>query len=97
MTGAHANAKTRTSTKKTKRIAKGATMSRNTSIATIAKAMPARLHRARRTIKSVGTRSMRTMRSVGSGAMRITKESPGRSLIGAFAVGFVVAKLARFV
>jgi hypothetical protein len=73
-------------------------MSRNTSaIATIARAVPARLNRARRTFKSVGTRSMRTMRSVGNGAMRVTKESPGRSLIGAFAIGFVVAKLARFV
>jgi len=73
-------------------------MSRKTSaIATIAKAVPARLSRARRTLKSVGTRSIRSMRSMGSGAMRVTKDSPGRSLIGAFAVGFVVAKLARFV
>jgi hypothetical protein len=32
-----------------------------------------------------------------SRAIRMTKASPVRSVVGAFAIGFVVAKLARFV
>jgi hypothetical protein len=30
-------------------------------------------------------------------SLRMMKKSPGRSLLGAFAIGFVVAKLARLV
>lgn len=48
--------------------------------------LPARLPRARKALKGWSSR-----------ATRMTKESPGRSLLGAFAIGFVFAKLARFV
>jgi hypothetical protein len=73
--------------KKIQRIAKGAHMSRKTSaIATIAKAVPARLQGAGKTAKRLGTR-----------ALRVTKDNPGRSLVGAFAAGVVLAKMSRFV
>jgi hypothetical protein len=48
--------------------------------------VPARLHDASKAVKSWRSQ-----------AMRMTKERPGRSLFGAFAVGFVLAKMARFV
>jgi hypothetical protein len=59
---------------------------KTTSLVTRLESVPARLHDAGKLAKSWRTR-----------AMRMTKDRPGRSLLGAFAVGFVLAKMARFV
>lgn len=40
---------------------------------------------------------VRAVTDLKTRALRMTKDSPGRSVLGAFAIGFVVAKLARFV
>ena len=64
-------------------------MNANSTISSIAnelEKMPDRVEDARRTID--GWRS---------DALRVVKRYPGRSILGAFAVGFVIAKIARYV
>jgi len=38
----------------------------------------------------------RSLAGLGARALRLAKDRPGPSLLGAFAAGFVLAKLARF-
>ncbi|HVZ73173.1 MAG TPA: hypothetical protein VHJ20_12420 [Polyangia bacterium] len=64
-------------------------MNAKSSIATIAneiEKMPERVEDARKALD--GYRS---------DALRIVKRYPGRSLLGAFAIGFVIAKITRYV
>jgi hypothetical protein len=63
-------------------------MSNHSSVSSMAselEGMPERVEDARKVLK--GWRG----RAVG-----MMKESPGRALLGAFAIGFVVAKVGRF-
>jgi hypothetical protein len=65
------------------------TMNANSTISSIAnelEKMPDRVEDARKAID--GWRS---------DALRVVKRYPGRSILGAFAVGFVIAKIARYV
>ena len=64
-------------------------MNANSTISSIAnelEKMPDRVEDARKAID--GWRS---------DALRVVKRYPGRSILGAFAVGFVIAKIARYV
>jgi hypothetical protein len=70
----------------TKEIAMSAANSTISSIATELEKMPERVEDARKALD--GFRS---------DALRMVKKYPGRSLLGAFAVGFVVAKIAKYV
>ena len=57
-----------------------------TALTTQLQRMPKRMGIGARAVSDLKTR-----------ALRLAKDSPGRSVLGAFAIGFVVAKLARFV
>jgi hypothetical protein len=57
-----------------------------TSLTKIARRMPKQLRNVGSTLKGVQHRTL-----------RMTKQSPGRSVLGAFAIGYVFAKLARIV
>ncbi|HSZ82144.1 MAG TPA: hypothetical protein VLA14_07680 [Polyangia bacterium] len=57
-----------------------------TSLTKIARRMPKQLRNVRSSLKDVQHQ-----------ALRATRQSPGRSILGAFAIGFVFAKLARIV
>jgi hypothetical protein len=56
------------------------------SIATELEKMPERVEDARKVIDSFQ-----------SNALRMVKKYPGRSILGAFAIGIVLAKVARYV
>jgi hypothetical protein len=56
------------------------------SLTKIARRMPKQFRNVSSTLKGVQNRTL-----------RMTKESPGRSILGAFAIGYVFAKLARIV
>ena len=63
-------------------------MNAKSSIASIAneiEKMPDRVEDARKAVEGWG-----------SNALRMVKRYPGRSVLGAFAIGFVLAKLARY-
>ena len=65
------------------------TMNANATISNIAnelEKMPERVEDARRAIEDWR-----------NDALRVVKRYPGRSILGAFAVGFVLAKIARYV
>ncbi|HEX4404129.1 MAG TPA: hypothetical protein VH560_04825 [Polyangia bacterium] len=56
------------------------------SLTKIARRMPKQLRNVRGTLKDAQSQ-----------ALRMTRQSPGRSILGAFAIGYVFAKLARIV
>jgi hypothetical protein len=57
-----------------------------TSLTKIARRMPKQLRNAGSALKGAQHQ-----------ALRMTRQSPGRSILGAFAIGYVFAKLARIV
>jgi hypothetical protein len=57
-----------------------------TSLTKIARRMPKQLRNVSSTLKGAQNQ-----------ALRMTRQSPGRSILGAFAIGYVFAKLARIV